>query len=94
MKRSVILLTALLFTGPALADNSGSMMSGGSMNHMSAGHDCQSMMNEAKPKLDAMADSAMKTKAMQEMSMAHSAMDKGQTKSCMSHMHKAMGMMK
>lgn len=103
MKRSVILISAILFAAPALAEGGGSAMSGGSMNHMSgesmnhmAGTpaNCQSMLDEAKPKMDAMAESAMKTKAMHEMTMAHQAMDKGHASSCMSHMHKAIGMMK
>ncbi|HUO98141.1 MAG TPA: hypothetical protein VMU01_05710 [Rhizomicrobium sp.] len=104
MTRSIVLITAILFSASAWAaeaQNSGmsqgtmgndSMghMSGGSMNHMASGQDCQGMMDEAKPKLDAMADSAMKTKAMGEMHMAEAAMHKGRMNSCVNHMHQAM----
>jgi len=108
MMRTVLLFATAVFASAAWgadtpAGNMGSMshdsMSGGSMNHMSGGmmasssQNCQGMMDETKPKLDAMSDSAMKTKAMQQMNMAQMAMNKGNAKSCMSHMHQAASMM-
>ena len=108
MKRSAFVFGLILLSAPAWAGDTpagnNDSMSGGSMNHMTGGShmsggmmasnpNCQSMMDEARPKVDAMSDSAMKASAMKQMDMAKMAMDKGQMKSCMSHMHKVMGMM-
>ena len=105
MRFATILFTAAMLTAPGIAadnamSNGSSMnnMSSGSMNHMSGGmmatsENCQTMIDQAKPGLDAMTGGAMKAKAMNEMHMAQTAMSHGHTQSCMSHMHKAMGMM-
>jgi hypothetical protein len=102
MNRNALFFGLILFSATAWAGDApgggmqqsgGGMMGDSSMNHMSGGSpSCQNMMDEAKPKVDAMSDAAMKSKAMKQMDMAKMAMDKGHTKTCMSDMHKVMQM--
>ena len=70
---------------------SGGMQQSGGM--MAASPSCQSMMDEAKPKVDAMTDAAMKAKAMKQMDMAKEMMQEKDEKGCMKHMRMAMKIM-
>jgi hypothetical protein len=89
---SRILITAIaaatiIVASPALAQMSNGMK-GGDMPAT-----CQGMMDKASPMMDSMSDGNKKMMAMKQMDMAKTSMAAGKEKTCMMHMHKAMGMM-